>query len=39
MKNTLLFLASILLLLAMYDDQVVYFDGLIKFIHDVDARN
>jgi proline iminopeptidase len=24
--------------LAMYDDQVTYFDGLIKFIRDVDAR-
>lgn len=22
---------------AMYDDQVIYFDGLIKFIRDVDA--
>ena len=23
---------------AMYDDQVIYFDGLLKFIRDVDAR-
>ena len=24
--------------MAMYDDQKVYFDGLVRFIHDVDRR-
>jgi proline iminopeptidase len=24
--------------MAMYDDQTTYFDGLVKFIRDVDAR-
>jgi len=24
--------------MAMYDDQKTYFDGLVKFIRDVDAR-